>query len=167
MTTWNPYFYSVGGRFLTRWSSDITSRLILSKNKLRRYFQFLTKIMGLPLWKSQYVYSVKLIFFSLGSLVFYLDGQQALSQGPFVSKQAKMKIPIFDLTHGLTLLKDTIWWLYKIHMITCFITRWSSFRLIFVQKQANKKFPIFLQNHELTLLKDLNVSTVKINICIV
>ena len=91
VTTWNPYFCSVGGRFLTRWSSDIISRLILSKNKLRWCFQFLTKIMGLPLWKSQYVHCVKSIFFSVGSLVFYLDCQQALFQGPFCLKTSEDK----------------------------------------------------------------------------
>ena len=31
-TTWNPYLYSPGGRLLTWWSSDIISRLIVTKN---------------------------------------------------------------------------------------------------------------------------------------
>ena len=42
-TTWNPYLYSLGGRLLTRWSSDIISRPILSKNKRRGNYNFWPK----------------------------------------------------------------------------------------------------------------------------
>ena len=40
VTAWNPYFYCLGGRFLTVWSSDIISRLVLSNTKQRKLAVF-------------------------------------------------------------------------------------------------------------------------------
>ena len=37
---WNEYFYSLGRRFCTKWSSNIISRHILSRNKQREPFHF-------------------------------------------------------------------------------------------------------------------------------
>ena len=41
-TMWNEYFYSLGRLFCAKWSSNIISRPILSRNKQREHFNFLT-----------------------------------------------------------------------------------------------------------------------------
>ena len=86
---------------------DIISKFILCENKQRGNLQLLKKIIGFPWEKSQYGDFVKSIFFSLERLVFLLDGQQTLFQGPFCFKQTKRKIPFFDLNYGLTPLEKS------------------------------------------------------------
>ena len=45
-TMYNEYFYSLGRPFCSKWSSNIIPRPVLSRNKQRGHFLFLTKIMG-------------------------------------------------------------------------------------------------------------------------
>ena len=98
----NPYFYSLGGLgFYLSDHQNITSRPILSKNKQRESFHFLTKNHGLTtLEKSLHGNYVKSIFYSLGGLGFQRDDHDTLFLGLLCEK--KRKFPVFVYKHGLT-----------------------------------------------------------------
>ena len=61
-TTWNPYLYSPGGRLLTRWSSDIISRLIVSKN-IEEICSFWRKSWVTPFEKNTVLWLCKIYIF--------------------------------------------------------------------------------------------------------
>ena len=78
----------------------------------------------------------------------------------FVQKQANMKFPIFDQTHGLTPLKKSqhghcVKSIFVWSRKACFLLGWSSniiSRLICPKSHWDEFFTIFEQNHGLTPL---------------
>ena len=110
---------------------DIISKFILCENKQRGNLQLLKKIIGFPLEKSHYGDFVKSIFFSLERLVFLLDGEQTLFQGPFCFKTNKEENSIFWPNLWVNPF-GKIWFGYSVNPIflyfrrPCFLTGWSS-----------------------------------------
>ena len=125
-------FLSRWARSLTRWSRNIISMPILPKNKQIGNFQFLIKVMGLPLWKNLSMATFQNTnFYSLRGLVFYLNDHQTLLQGPFIQNQTKIKFPFFVQNHGLGLKRcqcnDYLKSLFlKSFTRAWLLTRWSS-----------------------------------------
>ena len=76
------YFYSIESLVLSRTSSNNISRPNLKNNKLRKNFQFLTKIMATPLRKDKVWTLLKSYFYHIESLVFKLEHHQTLYLGP-------------------------------------------------------------------------------------
>ena len=83
-----------------------------SKKNKRKFFNFLAKIMGEPLWKIAICGAVN-FFFTLNSFFFYLEHSETLFLGSFCLKKVKENFAFFDKNHELTPLKYCDFWPFE------------------------------------------------------